>query len=86
MVNEFESASVDNKRKDYRKYTAQERYNIGKYSAEFGNTAAVRHFKLKGLNELNESTLRGLKNKYQVEIKNKVEKYNIPESMVLNLD
>ena len=60
-------SAKNQKIKAYRKYTGQERYQIGKYASENGNTAAVRHFKG---NNLNESTVREFKKTYQIELKN----------------
>ena len=72
--------SVKNKkRKAYRKYTGQERYQIGKYASENGNTVAVRHFKG---NNLNESTVREFKKTYKIELKNaKLQKRSLRKSL-----
>ena len=66
VVGKFVSAK-NKKRKAYRKYTGRERYQIGKYASENGNTAAVRHFKG---NNLNESTVREFKKTYQIRMQN----------------
>ena len=36
---------ADKKRKPYMKWTAEERYNVGKFASQNGIAAAVRHFK-----------------------------------------
>ena len=57
----------------------QERYQIGKYASENGNTAAVRHFKG---NNLNEGTVREYKKTYQIELKNaKIQKRSPRKSL-----
>lgn len=56
------------KRERYYKYTDEERFNIGKHTAEFGAKSAIRKFKGEFPN-LNESTARSMREKYQKEIK-----------------
>ena len=48
----------------YMKYTDNDRYNIGKYASEFGNSSAVRHFK-KAFPSITESSVRTFKKKYE---------------------
>ena len=79
---EIEKASGSgNKRNTYRKYTSQERCEIGKYAAEHCNSAAINHFKSK---HLKESTVRTFKPKYHVEIKNAAIQKRSPKK-VLNV-
>ena len=46
------------------KYTDNDRYNIGKYASEFGNSNAARHFK-KAFPSITESSVRTFKMKYE---------------------
>ena len=55
------------KRKPYTKYSAEERFKIGKYASENGSIAAVRKFEKQFLN-MNESTARTFKKKYESEL------------------
>ena len=55
------------KRKSYTKYSADERFKIGKYASENGPIAAVRKFE-KQFPNMNESTARTLKKKYESEL------------------
>ena len=52
-------------------YTPKERYEIGKYAAEFGNTGAVKHAKTKYGYTINESSVRSLKQYYLKELNRK---------------
>lgn len=73
-VLDFEAASSamkesdKNKRERYYKYTDEERFNIGKHMAELGAASSLRKFKGKFPN-LNESTLRSMRDKYEKELK-----------------
>ena len=60
--------SGKNKRERYYKYTDEERFNIGKHMAEFGAASSLRKFKGK-FPDLNESTLRSMREKYEKELK-----------------
>ena len=60
--------SVSNKRERYYKYSDEERFSIGKHTAEFGAARTLRKFKGKFPN-LNESTLRSMRDKYEKELK-----------------
>ena len=75
-LNDFQNVqnavnSIDNKRGDYRKYTDEEQYMIGKYASENGATFTVRKYK-KQFQKLNESTARSMKQKYEDERKRAV--------------
>lgn len=49
---EIEKASrLGNNQNAYRKCSSTERYKLGKYAAEHGNSAAVNHFKSKVIRE-----------------------------------
>ena len=51
----------------YTKWTEENRYIIGKYASETGNTAAVRRFKKK-IPRIKESTLREFKKNYEKQL------------------
>ena len=55
------------KRKPYAKYSADERFKIGKYTSENGPIATVRKFE-KQFPNMNESTARTFKKKYESEL------------------
>ena len=55
------------KRKPYTKYSADERFKFGKYAGENGPIAAVRKFE-KQFPNMNESTARTFKKKYESEL------------------
>jgi len=48
----------------YNTYTPQQRAEIGKYAAEFGNTRAAKHFSKILDSKISESTARRLKKEY----------------------
>ena len=54
------------KRKPHTKYSADEHFKIGKYASENGPIAAVRKFE-KQFPNMNESTARAFKKKYESE-------------------
>ena len=55
------------KRKPYTKYSADKRFKIGKYASENGPIAAVRKFE-KQFSNMNESTARTFRKKYEPEL------------------
>ena len=57
------AASNSNRSSAYTKYTAVQRYQIGKYASENGSANAVRKFK-KDFPSLKESTVREFRSKY----------------------
>lgn len=57
------------KRGSYSFYDKQLRLQIGKYAAENGNLAAVRHFSVGREKPLSESTVRSMKAAYQKELR-----------------
>ena len=65
-MNEVYSSS--SKRGQYTKFSDTERFDIEKYASEHGPTAAVRKFS-EEFKELNESTVRGFRKKYNEQIK-----------------
>ena len=52
----------------YQKYTAEDRFKIGKYANKNGATAAVRKFK-NSYPDMKESTVRGFKSNFEEELK-----------------
>ena len=50
----------------YSQYTPELRAKIGKFALKHGNAAAVRHFQVELGHEIPESTIRGMRDKYQV--------------------
>ena len=68
-VAQDEIAQKKSKRKtSYQKYSAEDRFKIGKYARENGATAAVRKFK-NSYPDMKESTVRGFKSNYEEELK-----------------
>ena len=57
-----------NRKTSYQKYSAEDRFKIGKYATENGATAAVRKFKTL-YPDMKESTVRGFKSTYEEELK-----------------
>lgn len=85
MINELVSLSKNSSSRStkYRKWTDKERYDIGKYAAENGNSNALRKFQT-DFPDLKESTVRTFKKRYyeevrkgkeQLEESQKIEKY-----------
>ena len=66
LINEHTQGS--NVRGNYKKYTDEDRYKIGKYASENGSAATVRKFK-SDFPKLNESTVRDFKRKYEEKLK-----------------
>ena len=66
LINEHAQGS--NVRGNYKKYTDEDRYKIGKYASENGSAATVRKFK-SDFPKLNESTVRDFKRKYEEKLK-----------------
>ena len=57
-----------NRKTSYQKYSAEDRFKIGKYASENGATAAVRKFKTL-YPDMKESTVRGFKSTYEEQLK-----------------
>ena len=72
---ESEVENTTSKRQSYTKYTPADRFSIGKYASENGPIAAVRKFKQKFQN-LNESTARTFRSKYEKQIAEEKKKRN----------
>ena len=59
--------NVSNKRGKYIKYSAVQRYEIGKYASEYSAASKLRKYKSKLLQH-NESTVRSMRRKYKEEL------------------
>ena len=66
LINEHTQGS--NVRGNYKKYTYEARYKIGKYASEIGSAATFRKFK-SDFTKLNESTVCDFKGKYEEKLK-----------------
>ena len=62
------ATNTSNSSSTYTKYTAVQRYQIGKYASENGSTNTVRKFQ-KDFPSLKESTVREFRKKYQKMLK-----------------
>ena len=62
------ATNTSNRSSVYTKYTAVQRYRIGKYASEYGSTNAVRKFQ-KDFPSLKESTVGEFRKKYQKMLK-----------------
>ena len=67
----------------YAKYTPEDRYIIGKYASENGPIAAVRKFNSKFAN-LNESTARTFRDKYEEQITVAKKKGTVTEKSIIS--
>ena len=76
-----EIMTTKKERDTYQKWTPTDRFKIGKYAAENGNSAAVRKFKDE-FPRLNESTVREFKKRYTAEVANAAkEKREVKEAI-----
>ena len=57
------------KRGSYKKYTATQRSEIGKYSCQHGAAATARHFSMKLGSKVSESTVKSIKKAYLEELR-----------------
>ena len=69
LINEKEVSVTTKKEREAYRWTPADRFRIGEYAAENGNTAAVRKFNAE-FPRLNESTAREFKKKYNIKIVN----------------
>ena len=91
-VGEVDIASIQSEIKDkptkrknkYAKYTPEDRYSIGKHASENGPIAAVRKFNSKFAN-LNESTARTFRDKYEEQIAVATKKGTVTEKYHFSL-
>ena len=63
-----EHTQGSNVRGNYKKYTEEDRYKIGKYASENGSAATIWKFK-SAFPKLNECTVRDFKRKYEEKLK-----------------
>ena len=63
---EGKSVSKKPSRGRYVQYTPELRAKIGKYALKHGNTAAMKHFQAELGHDIPESTIRGMRDKYQI--------------------
>ena len=61
----------EKKRESYQKLSEEKKAEVGRYAAENGVGAAVRHFAKELPKSLNESTVRGMKRRYLEELSRK---------------
>ena len=66
----YKATNVEKKRSPYNFATPEQKAKIGKYAAENGTTNAIRHFS-KELPNLKESTIRGWRSAYVLELKHR---------------
>ena len=78
-VKAIQKATNSKKRSAYNKFTASERFKIGKYASENGPTNAVRTFQ-KDFPKLRESRAREFRKKYEAMLKNS--KDNSPQKVL----
>ena len=69
-VSEEERNGAECRKRKYTHFTPEQRAKIGKYAAEYGNTASVRHFS-KEFSTLGESTVRLFRKGYEAELRRK---------------
>ena len=60
--------ALPKKRKAYTNWTDENRWRVGEYASQNGNSAAVRYFKKK-FPSINESTVRGFRRRYEENLK-----------------
>ena len=60
--------NVSNKRGKYIKYSAVQGYKIGKYASEYSAASTLQKYK-GGFPQLNESTVRSMRQKYEEELR-----------------
>ena len=73
------------KRGHYAKFTSEEKAMVGKWAAEHGVVAAVRHF-IKKFPYLKENTVRDWRDAYRRELKKKVEEASRDEHIEIKVD
>ena len=63
-----QSSMTGKKRGPYKKYTATQCYEIGKYSCQYGASEAARHFSRKLGSKVRESSVKSIKKAYLEEM------------------
>ena len=69
-VLEEDRNGAEGRKRKYTHFTPEQRAKIGKYAAEYGNTASVRHFS-KEFSTLGESTVKLFRKGYEAELRRK---------------
>ena len=69
-------------RSSYKSYSAKDRFLIGKYASIHGTASAVR--KWKDYPQVNESTIREFKKRYEAQIKEERQKKKSPKKLIVN--
>ena len=71
--------NVSNKRGKYIKYSAVQRYEIGKYASEYSAASTLRKYKGE-FPQLNENTVRSMRQKYEEELRQSLKKKREPKT------
>ena len=71
--------NVSNKRGKYIKYSAVQRYEIGKYASEYSAASTLRKYKGE-FSQLNENTVRSMRQKYEEELRQSLKKKREPKT------
>ena len=71
--------NVSNKRGKYIKYSAVQRYEIGKYASEYSAASTLRKYKGE-FPQLNESTVRSMRQKYEEELRQSLKEKREPKT------
>ena len=70
-------------RDSYKSYSAKDRFLIGKHASIHGTASAVRKWK-KDYPQVNKSTIRGFKKRYEVQINEERQKKKSPKKVIVN--
>ena len=70
-------------RGSYKSYSAKDRFLIGKHASIHGTASAVRKWK-NDYRQVNESTIRGFKKRYEVQINEERQKKKSPKKVIVN--
>ena len=68
QIDKTYATKTDNTRGNYQKYTDQERFQVGKYAAEYDIISSVRKYR-PNFPKIKESTITEFKRKYEVQMK-----------------
>ena len=64
-----ESSAAGKKRGSYKKYTATQRFEMGKYCCQHGAAATARHFSRQLRSKVSETTIKSIKKTYLEELR-----------------
>ena len=70
-------------RGSYKSYSAKDRFLIGKHASIHGTASAVRKWK-KDYVQVNKSTIRGFKKRYEAQINEEKQKKKSPKKVIVN--